>query len=56
MIIIIIIIISIIIIIIKEHPQQAALKGTISLGVQEKKRDRKTRKSRNEEKLVGFSS
>ena len=48
--------IYIIIIIIKEQPQQAALKSTISLGVQEKRKDRKTQKSRSEEKVVGFSS
>ena len=30
--------------------------GAISLGVQEKRKDRKTRRSRSEEKVVGFSS
>ena len=43
-------------IIIKEQPHQAALKGTIELGVQEKRKDRKLRKSRSEEKAKGFSS
>ena len=32
------------------------LKGTISLGGQEKRNDKKTQKSRSEEKVVGFSS
>ena len=45
-----------IIIIIKELPQQATLKDNISLGSQEKRKDRKTRKSRSEEKVLGFSS
>ena len=36
--------------------QQAALKDTISVGGQEKRKDRKTRKSRGKEKRVGFSS
>ena len=36
--------------------QQAALKGTISLRGQEKRRDKKSRKSRSEEKVVSFSS
>ena len=40
----------------KEYPKQVALKGTISLGGQEKRKDTKTRKSRSEEKVVGFSS
>ena len=44
----------IIIIIIKEQPQQAALKDTINLRVKEKSIDRKTRKSRSEEKGVRF--
>ena len=35
---------------------EEALKGTISLGVKEERKDRKTRKRRREEKLVGFSS
>ena len=48
--------IYIIIIIIKEQPQQAALKGTISLWVQEKRKDMKTQKSKNKEKVVGFNS
>ena len=34
-------------------PQQAALKGTISLGDLEKRKDRK---SRREQKMVGFSA
>ena len=45
-----------IIIITKELPQQAALQGTISLGGQEKRKDRKRRGRRSEEKVVGFSS
>ena len=45
-----------IIIIIKEEPQQSALKGTISLGDEEKGKDRKTRKRRSEEKVVSFTS
>ena len=48
--------IIIIIIIIKELSQQAALRGTISLGCREKRKYRKARKSRSEEKVVGFSS
>ena len=40
----------------KSKPQQAAFKGTISWGVQEKRKERKTQKSRSEEKVVGFSS
>ena len=35
---------------------QAALKGTILLGGQEKRKDRKTWKSRSEEKVMGFTS
>ena len=35
---------------------QAALNVTISLGGEEKRKDRKTWKSRSEEKVVGFSS
>ena len=35
---------------------QAALEVTISLGSQEKRKDRKTQKSKSEEKVVGFSS
>ena len=46
----ILIIIIIIIIIIKEY------KGNISHGGQEKWKDRKTRKCRSEEKVVGFST
>ena len=38
------------------NPQQAAVTGTISLGVQGKRKDRKMRKSRSKEKLFGFSS
>ena len=34
----------------------AALKGTMSLGCLEKRKDRKARKSRSERKVVGFSS
>ena len=47
--------IFIIIFIIKEYPQQAARKGTISLGCQEKMKDRKTQKSRSEEKVVSLA-
>ena len=32
------------------------VKGTISLGVWEKRKDRKTRKSKSEEKVVGFNA
>ena len=35
---------------------QEALKGTILLEGQEKRKERKTRKSRSEKKVVGFSS
>ena len=35
---------------------QAALKGVILLGGQEKRKDRKIEKSGSEEKVVGFSS
>ena len=35
---------------------RAELRGTISLGDQEKRKDRKTQKSKSEEKVVGFSS
>ena len=41
---------------IKERPQQTALKTIISLGDQEKGKDGKSRKSRKEEKVMGFSS
>ena len=41
---------------ITEEPQQAALKDTISLWVQEKRKVRKTWKSRREEKVDGISS
>ena len=41
--------------IIKEQLQEAALKGTVSVGRQEKRKDRKSGKSRSEEKVVGFS-
>ena len=44
------------IIIIREQPQEAGLKGNISLGGQEKRKDKKTRKSRNEEKVLSFGS
>ena len=40
----------------RSNPQQAALQGAISLGGQEKRKDSKTRKSRSEEKVTGFSS
>ena len=36
--------------------KEAALKRTISLGGQEKRKGRKSRKSRGEEKVVGFNS
>ena len=36
--------------------EQKAVKGTISLGCQEKRKDRKSEKSWSEEKVVGFSS
>ena len=39
----------------RSRPQQAALKGTLSLGSQ-KRKERKTRKSRSEEKVVSYSS
>ena len=42
--------------ILRSNRQEAALKGTTSVGVQEKRKDRKTRKSTSEEKGVGFSS
>ena len=45
-----------IIIIIKEEPQQAALKGTISLEGSGEEERQESRKSRSEEKVVGFSS
>ena len=38
------------------NPIEAALKGIISLGGLEKRKDRKKLKSRSEEKVVGFSS
>ena len=40
----------------KWQPQQAALKGTILQGHQEKRKDMKTRKSWTEEKVVDFRS
>ena len=40
----------------KEQPQLAALKVTISLEDQEKKKDRKTQKGKSEEKVASFSS
>ena len=43
-------------ILLKEQPQQAALKGTISLGGQEKRKDRKSQRSKREEIVVSFSS
>ena len=32
------------------------MKGTITLGVEEKRKDRKTQRSRSEKKVVDFSS
>ena len=40
----------------RSKPQQAASKGSISLGGQEKRKGKKTRKSRSEEKVAGFIS
>ena len=54
--IIIIMMMKIIIYIIKEKPEQATLKGTISHVGQEKRKDRKSRKSSSEQKVLGFSS
>ena len=52
-----IIIIIIIIIIIKgESPAGSTQRYHISLGDQKKRKDRKARKTRSEEKVVGFSS
>ena len=44
------------IIIINPKPQQASLKGTISLEGQEKRKYKKICKSRSKEKVVGFTS